>query len=129
MKRKLREQTFEAPADADLDFQSITIREVTTRDEMDSSAWAMELAPEEARTRPLAMMNYEIRELIRCSIAAVDGNPVMQPFQELDEWSSRSYKFVQAAYGEINGVDQATLKKFTATPAPRLSDVGKAESE
>lgn len=113
--RQLRQKEFTVPDGIDLDFKTVTVREITTRDELDAAAWAMEAAPEQAQFNPMALRSYEFRELVRASLVAVDGAPVAQPYTDMDGWRVRSFKFLQTAYDELNGIDADALKKFKGT--------------
>lgn len=43
-------------------------------------------------------------ELIRLSIVEVDGMPVAQPYNAMEEWTSRTRAFIRAFYEDLNDV-------------------------
>lgn len=104
------QKKFELPDGCDC--TSLVVREVTNRDRMDSVAWAQESAPAPLQANPFAMIGVEQNELIRISVVSVDGVAVEQPYRDIDGWSVRTWKFLEAAYAEVNGPDLDELKNF-----------------
>lgn len=79
---------------APLSISSFTVREVDGNDE--------EVAAKAAKAKGTTV--YE--ELVRLSIAEVDGQPPAVPFTAYDTWNSRTRGFVLSAFRNLNGIDE-----------------------
>lgn len=51
-------------------------------------------------------------EMVRRSIVAVDGAPVVQPFLQFDNWNTRTRQFVLKAYEQMNSVPEEDIAVF-----------------
>lgn len=71
--------------------RSVTLREVAGPDE--------KYAMKEALTKKTNLGE----ELIRLSIEKVDGEPVSQPFTDLDAWNEKTRNSILKAFERLNG--------------------------
>jgi hypothetical protein len=126
MSEKKLEMTFPAPKGVK-EFKSITIREVDGQDELQAAIWA------EAMGRK-GDTDQNNKELLRCSIVAVDGKPFNVngvPNPAFDSWLTKSRNAVGRFYFQLNGLDvdelEACVKKGmsllpSSSPAQAISD-------
>lgn len=53
-------------------------------------------------------------ELIRASIVEVNGEPVAQPYEAMDKWSSKARAVLLQAWRSVNAVEDKELEDFLA---------------
>jgi hypothetical protein len=51
-------------------------------------------------------------ENIRIAIDAVNGQPVEQPYMDMDKWPVKTRRFLMEAWVQLNGVEDAEVKNF-----------------
>lgn len=114
------------------EFSKIVIREVDGYDEEMAAAWV-----DAKRKIKGENAGNVFNELVRASIASVDGKPFNvggAPSDDFDKWSSRARNFVLRLYNELNGIDEDDLKKVIAeatvkTSAPLKATDGKRSED
>jgi len=87
------------------DCRTIVIRETTGIDEQNA---ALQADARQGRSSIYA-------ELVKLSIVMVDDEKVIQPYHQLEQWSSKSRALVQQAYDAINDIPKEDLAVFLAT--------------
>ena len=93
--------------------QSVVMRELDGQDDIEASVWADKNASSTVKESAVAAMVADQRESIRLSLLEVDGKPVNHdglPFMAMDHWSSRTFRFLQQFYGDLNGATNEDLK-------------------
>jgi hypothetical protein len=111
----MKSWTFKLPTGAGkktVDISSVTIREVTGRDEELASV----LTEAKGKNGSMAV------EILRLSIEKVDGRKVEQPYGELDGWNARTRKFVLDAWASINSVSQDEAEDFLSGAQPDVQE-------
>lgn len=98
--RKLAEKTFKFPKGSAV--STITMRETNGIDEQ---AAALQADARGERSTIYA-------ELVRLSVVAVDGKPVIQPFVELEQWTSVMRALVNDGYTHLNDLKEADKIAF-----------------
>lgn len=96
------------------DVSEIVLRELTGQDELLAAIQAEHNCPSSLRGQATALLAQERTEGIRLSLIAVDGRPIDHsvPYRDLDQWSSRTRRFVAAAFDDLNGVTAEELGKL-----------------
>lgn len=96
--------------------KTFVMRELTADDELQASMWADMKITTKPGNQVLSMMGVEQQEAMRLALVSVDGVPVNVeglPFADMDNWTYRTMRFVQAAFQDLNGVDATDLRSFT----------------
>jgi hypothetical protein len=88
-----------------VDIQSVSLREITGKDEV----LAASIAEAKGKQGSIQL------ELVRLAIVKVDGQSVQQPFGDLDGWNSRTRKFVLDAFLSINSTSEKESEVFLST--------------
>jgi hypothetical protein len=112
--------------------QSVVMRELDGQDDIEASVWADKNASSTVKESAVAAMVADQRESIRLSLLEVDGKPVNHdglPFMEMDNWTSRTFRFLMQFYGDLNGATNEDLKNAVTgaeliqslTPGPGAS--------
>jgi hypothetical protein len=94
------EVTFPLPKGCDI--ETITIRETTGKDEAQAAL----------NSRAKGKHGVFVDEMIRLSIAKVDGKEVEQPFNDIEEWSSKTRAWVLKGYFKVNGTTEEDESSF-----------------
>ncbi len=65
----------------------------------------------------LSLLSLEQFESMRLAFVEVDGLAVNTeiPYQGLDTWTLKMLRFAQAAFSDLNGVEDSDLENFTAS--------------
>lgn len=92
---------------------SVAMRELDGEDDILSSYWADQHATAVEQDSATAAAVADHREGIRISLVAVEGRQVNEdgiPYMACDPWTSKTWRFLAQAFGELNGVSQEDLK-------------------
>lgn len=84
--------------------ESFTLRETDGKDE--------EYAAQRAKAKGGDATTVE--ELVRISIVAVNGEPVIQPYEKLAQWNSRARGLVVTAWRSLNTISDKEDTDFLA---------------
>lgn len=101
---------YDAPEGEDVDFECIVIRRLRKKDERDAATVAREICGDDIDFSSKLMIEQE--EKVRLSLVSVNGQMVVQPFMEADEWNTKSWDYLKRAYAEVNGADPKKLESF-----------------
>lgn len=96
---------FKFPARCDV--REVVVRELDGNDDEQISILADARAEGPQRDSLALMAQVENREAMRAALVEVDGVRVNLdgvPYAEMDDWSIRTMRFMQLAFGEVNGV-------------------------
>lgn len=95
--------------------KSFIMRELTADDETQAAIWWDKTKSSALDSSPLAQLAGEQREAWRLALVEVDGKAVNGdgiPFLAMNKWNLRTMRFVQQAFGELNGVDADEVRDF-----------------
>jgi hypothetical protein len=97
------------------DFQGCSVKSVTLRvmTGRDSLAAAMRSVDPKGGPQPL-MGFYHRSNLLADAIVRVDGQPVVTPYVQWEDWNTRTQGFIEAAYDKLNGITKAEMDRFLA---------------
>jgi hypothetical protein len=97
--------------------QSVVMRELDGQDDIEASIWADKNATSAIKDSAVAAMIADQRESVRLSLLEVDGKPVNHdglPFMAMDNWTSRTMRFLLSFYADLNGAKEEDLKNSVA---------------
>ncbi len=90
--------------------KSFVIRELDGHDELLASRWA-DAKTGSADNKTNALMD----ENLRVAIVEINGKEVIQPYLDMDKWSSKTRRFLLEAWGRLNAAPEDELAAFLAT--------------
>lgn len=100
------------------DCREFVMRELDGNDEIEISLWVeRKMSAHPSRENPLAWTTVQRNEEMKRALMEVDGKAVNVdgvPFDEMDEWSERTKKFMRMAFDELNGLEAGEVEKFKA---------------
>jgi len=111
----MAEKTFDFPVGCNA--RSITLRETNGLDEHRASAIA--------ETQPNPNL---LHELIKLSIVKVDGEKVIQPYNELDTWNSRTRALVRSGWEAMNELKDEEVEAFLESGRAREESLSETET-
>lgn len=111
----LQTRTFKLPKGCSI--REFEMRELTAEDELEAARMVDAKLVGAEKNSVMLVMAAERKEAERMSLVSVDGQRVDNsgaPFMGMNKWTQRTMRFVTAAFAEMNGVQDAELKKFLA---------------
>jgi hypothetical protein len=87
--------------------ESITMREIDGEDELEVGRFLA------ARGNATELASQVVLvENIRIAIDEVNGQPIEQPYMEMDKWPVKTRRLLMEAWVQLNGVDNDEVKNF-----------------
>ena len=105
---------FKLPKGQGLDCETVVMRELTGKDDLEISLWVDSKASMTDKNSMAKMIEIERRESTRRSLVQVDGKAVNEhgaPFLEMDNFNHRTMRYLYEFFSDLNGVEQRELKK------------------
>ena len=105
---------FRLPKGQGLDCETVVMRELTGKDDLEISLWVDSKASMTDKNSMAKMIEIERRESTRRSLVQVDGKAVNEhgaPFLEMDNFNHRTMRYLYEFFSDLNGVEQRELKK------------------
>lgn len=115
-KEHLLHKRFQLPKGCSVD--SFVMREIDGEDEREAGRWIAARGSSVDDPR-----NAILEEQLRISLVGVDDKAVEQPYTGMNNWSSKTRRFLLEAFGLLNGVEDDELAVFlgAATEMNRAS--------
>lgn len=114
----MKELTIDLSDFENVDVRTFTIRKTTGMDAM--AALERSVSPDAAARTPGVIVGARSRsQRIADAIVMVNGETVVTPYVQWENWGSRTQWFVEQAFDKINGVTNEEAERFLARLSPK----------